>query len=99
MKNNIAKGVRKISKPHSDIIWIKLDRNFFNIEKDVYLATVYVSPVNSHGNVQNVDMLYEQLLSDVVKYSSLGHIVLQGDFNAYTCPDYIIDDESKHPLS
>jgi hypothetical protein len=45
---------------------------------------VYISPENSNQNVSDMESVYEQLLVDVVRYSSLGHIMVQGDFNAYT---------------
>ncbi|CAC5367693.1 unnamed protein product [Mytilus coruscus] len=96
-KNSIAKGIKKLPKNHPDILWIKLDRSFFKFDKDVYIATVYISPENSSVNVSGIEPIYNQLLADTVKYSSLGHIMLQGDFNAYTNtkPDYVTFDESK----
>ena len=74
---------------------------FFNLKKDVYLATIYISPENSTSNVQSIDLVYEQLISDIVKYSSLGYIMIQGDFNAYTntSPDFIKMDNHKHSIS
>ncbi|CAC5400236.1 unnamed protein product [Mytilus coruscus] len=68
-----------------------------NLIKDVYIATVYISPENSSVNVSGIEPIYNQLLADTVKYSSLGHTMLQADFNAYrnTKPDYVTFDESK----
>ena len=42
--------------------------------------------------------MYNFLLEDIVKYSKIGDIVIQGDFNAYTntLPDYVLHDESNH---
>jgi hypothetical protein len=39
---------------------------------------------------------YEQLIADVVKFSSLGHVIVQGDFNAYanTKQDFVSYDDS-----
>lgn len=58
--------------------------SFLKVDKDIFLATVYISPENSSQNVSDIESVYEQLLVDVVRYSSLGHIIVQGDFNAYT---------------
>ena len=79
-----------IKNTHPDILWTKLDQTFFKIEKSVYLAIVYISPENSNVNY-DVENVYSVLLNDVVKYSSLGEIIIQGDFNAYTNtqPDFI----------
>ncbi|CAG2248495.1 unnamed protein product [Mytilus edulis] len=96
-KSSIAKGIKKLPKNHPDILWIKLDSLFFKFDKDVYIATVYISPENSSVNVSGIEPIYIQLLADTVKYSSLGHIMPQGDFNAYTNtkPDYVTFDASK----
>ncbi|CAC5395574.1 unnamed protein product [Mytilus coruscus] len=42
--------------------------------------------------------MYTQLLEGIVKYSKLGDILIQGDFNAYTntMPDFIVNDEKSH---
>ena len=67
VKNNIFKGVEKLSTPSSnpDIIWVKLDHNFFNLHKDIYMAIVYVSPENKNTNIQNLETLYSNLLASI----------------------------------
>ncbi|CAG2234819.1 unnamed protein product [Mytilus edulis] len=42
--------------------------------------------------------MYTHLLEGIVKYSKLGDILIQGDFNAYTntMPDFIVNDEKSH---
>ena len=66
------------------------------MRKDIYIATIYITPDNSSYNVSGVEMIYEQLLADVTKYSKLGHIIVREDFNAYanTKPDFISFDDS-----
>lgn len=95
-KNEIAKGITKLSKSHSDILWIKLDKTFFNLSKDLFISTIYISPEKSSYNVSGIEDTYEQLLADVTKYSRIGHIMVQGDVNAYTNtkPDFISFDVS-----
>lgn len=62
----------------------------------MYLASVYISPENTSGNVPGIGSVYSQLLQDIEIYSQQGDIVVQGDFNAYTSlePDFILSDES-----
>ncbi|KAK3101032.1 hypothetical protein FSP39_000386 [Pinctada imbricata] len=98
-KSNISKGIKKMRKTHTDIVWLMLDHTFFNTNKDIYLAIVYVSPENVKSKAQNIDMIYTQLLADICEFSRLGHIILQGDFNAYTNthPDFVVDDNSNPP--
>ena len=45
-KNTVSKGVSKLRNAHSDIQWIKLDKSFFSLEKDLYLASVYIVHLN-----------------------------------------------------
>ena len=42
VKNQIVKGIKKLPKNHSDILWIKLVKTFFNFNRDIYLATIYI---------------------------------------------------------
>ena len=93
---SISKGIKKLPKSHSDILWIKMDRTFFKLNKDIYVATIYISPEHSSSNVDGIEPIYEQLIADVVKFSSLGHVIVQGDFNAYanTKQDFVSYDDS-----
>lgn len=99
VKNAITKGITRIQKSHSDILWIILNQNFFNLTKDLYIATIYFSPENlsiHSSSIANIEKVYDKLLSDVTKYSKFGHVMVQGDFNAYTNtkPDYVAFDIS-----
>jgi hypothetical protein len=75
---------------HPDILWIKLDQSFFSLQRDIYLAVVYISPEYSNGIVNDIEQIYSVLLSDIV----LSDIIVQGDFNAYTNtqPDFVMFD-------
>ena len=90
--------LRRNSKSHSDILRIKMDRTYFKLNKDIYIyvATIYNSPEHSSSNVDGIEPIYEQLIADVVKFSSLGHVIVQGDFNAYanTKQDFVSYDDS-----
>lgn len=97
-KRAIAKGIYKLKSNHTDICWIRLDHTYFQLSRDIYLAIVYVSPESVSCNKDDIDAVYKLLLDDIVKYSRLGDIVIQGDFNAYTnkLPDFVLHDESNH---
>ena len=101
VKNQIQKGVSKLPYSNTDIVWIKLVKSFFNLQKDIFLGIIYFSPENSSGNSQDLNDLYRTLLGDIEKYSSQGDIIVQGDFNAYTntVSDSVIFDESEHSNS
>ncbi len=67
-----------------DYVWIKLSKQFFNLENDIYICCTYIPPVNSsfYQN-RNVNMLscFEQ---DVHKLSPKGQLMMIGDVNART---------------
>ena len=43
-------GKNKLNSTFSDIIWIKLDKSYFNIKNDVFPCAAYISPPNSPSN-------------------------------------------------
>lgn len=99
-KNCISKGVTKQESNHKDIIWAKLDKSFFNLKKDIFLGIIYFSPEYSlNESIDDIDERYAQLLRDIEKFSKLGDILIQGDFNAYTrtVPDFVQSDNSNIP--
>ena len=73
-----------------------MDRTFFKLNKDIYVATIYISPEHSSSNVDGIKPIYEQLIADVVKFSNIGHVIVQGDFNTYTNTkqDFVSYDDS-----
>ena len=94
-KNTITKGIKQLPKNHPDILWIKLDHTFFKISRNIFIETVYISPENSNYYAGGIEPVYERLFADTVRYSNLGHVMVQGDFNGYTStkPDYITFDD------
>lgn len=92
MINDIRKGVRYIGE--SDIcVWFRLDKQFFNLERDLLLGGIYIPPHGSQYNNATMDA-YKILEDDLSKYKHRGSIFLIGDFNARTATkvDYITAD-------
>ena len=77
---------------HTEYIWIKLEKNYFNFDNNIYIAFTYISPLSSSFSGKNDD-IYELLENDISQFSSDGHCMLLGDFNAKTNTDadYILD--------
>ena len=47
------------------VLWIKLDKSFFDLDKDLYLGTVYISPNTS----QVIDQeLLDDIESEIVNF-------------------------------
>ena len=74
---------------------VKLDKTFFNLDQDIFLCAINIPPRESP--YFNSD-IFDDLQNDIAKYSSEGHILLTGDFNARTgCAlDYVDVDNCIH---
>ena len=96
IKDNICDGISIVRNHHDTIVWLKLDRSFFKIENDIYLACCYIWCENSPAyNCVDVD-LFSVLQTDIVYFQSFGTVLLCGDMNARvgngSRPDYIAFD-------
>ena len=82
IKPSIVKGVTVLNSTCSDIQWLKLSGNYFHCDKDIFLCFVYAAPSNSsYVKRHRLDILQE-LETDVIRYKSLGSILIFGDTNA-----------------
>lgn len=97
VRKNIRSGVKLITSPDKDFMWLKLKRDFFNLDKDLYLCNVYIPPRNSTF-LKDGDCMIEQLENELQQYSTLGYTMLCGDFNARVSDknDFIELDENKY---
>ena len=97
MKNHISKGVTVKCNNNSEIIWIKLNRKYFGLEKDIFMATVYISPANSSFTSKRDD-LFELLEKDIARFSKWGFCILCGDLNSRTSidNDFVSHDNLKY---
>ena len=60
-----------------DVIWVRLDKTFFGLNRDIFVAAAYRPPRES-----TVGTFYSKLEKDITKYSSKGDIILIGDLNS-----------------
>ena len=80
VKQEIWTGIEFIAATHSEYLWLKLDKAFFNLDEKIYVATVYVSP--SHSNFFNrQDDIFSLVEEDIAIYSRLGNCIMLGDLN------------------
>ena len=54
IKSKLSQGTQIIKSEHNDLLWIKLSKNFFNIESDIYIAVCYIVPNNSSYNSSDI---------------------------------------------
>ena len=91
-KDHLQKGI-SLENVSDNIVWFKLDSKLFNLEKPLYIASVYLPP--NKGSAIN-DEFFSRLLDDILHNTNLGDIILTGYFNARTStlPDFVLHDDS-----
>ena len=52
----LKKGIKILQTFLSEYVWFKLHKKFFNFDKNVYIAFIYVSPLTSSFSAKNDDI-------------------------------------------
>ena len=47
VRKEIKQGVKFFSSSSTRFVWCKLDKQFFNLDKDIYVCSTYIPPANS----------------------------------------------------
>ena len=103
-KHSLKTGITKFTSKCSDLMWIKLNKQFFGLEQDWYLCCAYVVPKNS-SLVNKATLQHLEVLSqEIAFYQSKGGILIMGDLNCrmgqyqenINLAPYDINDESLH---
>lgn len=101
VKQSITKGISIFKSYHDAIVWLKLDKLFFNLDEDIFLASVYIWPEQSPMyNILNVN-LFDILQNDINFFQSNGKVLVAGDWNARVgnkC-DFIVCDRRVYLLN
>ena len=82
VRKEIKQGVKFFSSSSTRLVWCKLDRQFFNLDQDIYVCSTYIPPANSVYIKNDSDCPFYESEKSIAKYSMLGEIILMGDFNA-----------------
>ena len=79
---------------NENIFWIKINGDKINKQNDLYIATVYNSPINSTYRTNNTNDIFNQLQDKIATFSATDKLIIGGDFNARTAilPDYVNED-------
>jgi exonuclease III len=81
-KNKVSEGVRIVEKDVNGVIWVKLDKLFFNTDADIFLCVIYILPPGSPIlERDNLDFFYI-LETGIARYENYGNIIVCGDLNA-----------------
>ena len=100
VKTELKKGVKFYPARTNDLVWVCLKKEFFNTNEDIYIAVVYLSPINSTYAKRLDYDVFDVLEQEIAKFSSKGQVIVMGDFNARTStfPDCITDSARNVPI-
>ena len=82
MQSGYFKRHNPLPVTHSEYIWIKLKKSFFNFQKDIYICFIYNAPKNSSysKDKKNEPTVLEVIEKYLANFQSSGETVLMGDF-------------------
>ena len=91
--NDIANVVTCVKYTKDIIAWIKLDKDYFGLETETYIANIYCVPA---GSTYPIDDPFDILLHDLSQLPGPWQILVCGDYNTRTgtVNDYMIHDIS-----
>jgi hypothetical protein len=98
VKQELRKGIKFLEHRTQDYIWLKLCKEFFHLNNDIFVCVAYIPPCNSQYLNKFGDNILNYIQEDCAKYSRVGEIVLTGDLNARTGikPDFVVGDNDKN---
>ena len=85
IRNELAQGTELVkNEQNTDYLICRLDKDFFNLTKDLFLVNVYIKPYNSSSSTSESNGLdtlktIESTINDLREH---GEVMLCGDFNA-----------------
>ena len=71
-KNDLQDKITIVEQNQNGILWIRISKDLFPFNEDVYVCSVYVLPQSSTVLNQIESDFFEQIENDVEKYTSLG---------------------------
>ena len=94
---SIKTGISLIDNKCSEIQWVKLSKEYFSLENDLFVCFTYIAPDNSTYAIRhNLDILHT-LQNDISHFGNLGDIMILGDTNARTgVTNDLLDANSLH---
>ncbi len=94
IRDEICDGVSEISVQSVNQIWLKLSKNYFGTEEDIFLCFPYISPRNPKC-AEKFEEEFMNLSENISLFSSKGKVVIMGDLNSRVGSklDYISNDE------
>ena len=88
----IKKGITIVENNNEYGIWLRLHKNYFMTENDIYMCGIYLPPGDSPYAIKK---LFKVMENDICTFSNLGKVIIIGDTNGRVGeePDFILPDE------
>ena len=89
-------GIRILKNSSTEFQWVKLLKDHFSLDNDIFICSSYISPCNFESKSDS-DCI-EAIIRDINYYKINGNVFICGDLNARTGldPDFIVNDSDKH---
>ena len=78
----IARGVRRIPCPSSEMVWILLDGPFFGLPTDVVIGAIYEGPQQSPVAIRENREAFDEVQLQLDRLPAGAEVILLGDMNA-----------------
>lgn len=83
-RESLKSKINVVEKEQEGIMWIKMSKELFNFNEDVFICNTYILPSGSTV-LNQVDFdFFSQIETDIEKYRASGKIYIVGDMNART---------------
>ena len=86
----------KVNTAGSESILIKLDKEYFTLERVIILCFTYCVPANSSYQIRTQFDPLEDFEGKISTFDDTYDLICLGDYNSRTAqrPDYIVDDDN-----
>ena len=94
-RKHLLTAITVQDKKTENMLWVKINKNYLNLDKDQCIGTIYNSPINStYTTKQDLDFSHI-LLEKMTTFSRDDHIIIGGDVNSRTgtIHDYVNESE------
>ncbi len=96
VRDSIAQGIECILRENDEMLWLKLDKQFFGLNQDALICLCYAVPSNSTRQDMIEMDVFDKLQMRIAEFESEenNNYLIVGDFNARTSvnADYVEDD-------
>ena len=84
VKRRIAEGITRIPCKSTEMVWLKMNRRFFHLPRDIAIGIIYEGPQQSTVKLREDKDAFAEVQDQMDKLPLDMEIILMGDMNART---------------